>query len=114
MAQSDRLPDAETSPVVLINVFTPKPGKLDAFIEVQAAELHRLSAHAGIQGWRGGRLHRAVDGKTAVMITVFETIDDHKRWVATSAFAEHLDRVRPLIERAEPGYYELIAEAGRI
>jgi heme-degrading monooxygenase HmoA len=104
----------ETSPVVLINVFTPKPGKLDAFIEMQKAELHRLSGAAGIQGWRGSRLHRAVDGNTAVMVTVFETIGDHKRWVATDAFAEHLDRIRPLIERAEPAYYELVTEAGRI
>jgi heme-degrading monooxygenase HmoA len=104
----------QVGPVVLINVFTPKPGKLDAFIETQKAELERLSQEAAIQGWRGSRLHRAVDGKTAVMVTVFDTIDDHKHWVATHAFAEHLDRIRPLIERAEPGYYELVAEAGRI
>jgi heme-degrading monooxygenase HmoA len=100
-----------TGPVVLINVFTPKPGKLDAFVETQKAELQRLAEQRAVKGWRSSRLHRALDGKTAVMVTVFDTIGDHKRWVATAAFAEHLDRIRPLIERAEPGYYELAAEA---
>ena len=109
-----RPPSDGTGPVVLINVFTPRPGKLDAFVETQAAELHRLTSEQAVKGWRGSRLHRALDGKTAVMVTVFDTIGDHKRWVASPAFAEHLDRTRPLIERAEPGYYQLVAEAGRI
>jgi heme-degrading monooxygenase HmoA len=100
-----------TGPVVLINVFTPQAGKLDAFIGIQKAELKRLADQRAVKGWRSSRLHRALDGKTAVMVSVFDTIGDHKRWVATAAFAEHLDRIRPLIERAEPGYYQLVAEA---
>jgi ABC-2 type transport system ATP-binding protein len=85
---------------VLINVVTPKPGMLDEFLDVQVAEQGRLAGR--VPGLRGNRLHRAADGQSAIGIAVFDTVDDHKRWVASDTFAEHLSRIEHLIERAEP------------
>lgn len=100
-------------PVVLINVFTPKPGKLDEFVALQAAELRRLTEATPPHGWRGSRLHRAVDGNMVVMVTMFDTIQDHRNWLSGDRFADHVERIMPLLERASPGYFEIVEEAGQ-
>jgi hypothetical protein len=48
---------AESKPFFLMNVFTPKPGKLDEFLELQASGLPVL--RQGFPGSRGGSLYRA-------------------------------------------------------
>src|ERR1700728_1114915 len=70
--------------VTVLNIFTPKPGWLDAFVEVQRTSLPRLGRN--IQGFRGSRLFRALDGTTAAMISVFDSPEDFKRWTASEAF----------------------------
>ena len=71
-------------PVVLINPFTLKPGKMDEFLALQTEALQRFRGH--IPGWRGGRLHRAVDGDTAVLMSVFDSADAHRRFLETAGF----------------------------
>jgi hypothetical protein len=44
-----------TKPFALMNVLTPKPGKLDDVIALQTAALPNLNA--GVAGARGGCLH---------------------------------------------------------
>lgn len=92
-------------PVVLINVFTVKPGRLDEFIAVQTAALERFRGQ--VPGWLGSRLHRALEGDMAVMMSTFDSVDSHRRWHETPDFAAHLSRVRDLVERAEPGFYRM-------
>jgi hypothetical protein len=75
------VPNDDLGPVVFINTFTVKPGKLDDFI--------------------------------AIMMSAFDTIGDHKRVHETSRFAEHVQKVRPLIESAGPGYYQVVHEVGQ-
>jgi heme-degrading monooxygenase HmoA len=98
--------------VTVLNIFTPKPGWLDAFVEVQRTSLPRLGRN--IQGFRGGRLFRALDGTTAAMISVFDSPEDFKRWTASEAFVVHREKLATMIERTAPGVYELIYEAGSI
>lgn len=117
MTQTNIDHDAKSSPnhagpAVFINILTPKPGKLDELIAVQTAAQRRFFGM--VPGLLGHRLHRALDGKTAVVIAVFETIEHHKRWLETDLFAEHLRRVGPLIERSDRGYFEVISEAGTL
>ncbi len=79
--------NTRTVPVVVINVFTPKPEALDAFLALQVAALPAL--RAGTTGARGSRL-------------ISES----------PAFAAHRTKILPLLERAEPGRYQLVYEAG--
>ena len=95
-------------PIVLINLFTVKPGRMDEFIELQKRNLDRSPGN--VPGWRGSRLHRSTDGRTAVMMSMFDTIADHKRLHESSRIAEHVQKIKPLIESAEPTYYEVVHE----
>ncbi|MBA3445999.1 MAG: antibiotic biosynthesis monooxygenase [Pseudaminobacter sp.] len=100
--------DDLTGPVVFVNVFTVKPGKIDEFIALQKSNLER--SRGGVPGWRGSRLHRSLDGKTAIMMSTFDTVADHKRVHQTQRIAAHIQRVSPLVEKAEPGYYHVADE----
>lgn len=102
------------APVVLINTFVAKPGKLDAFLALQAAELRRLTEQSPPAGWRGSRLHRSLDDEKAVMVTVFDTIKDHQRWLRTDEFLHHVTIIEDLLENGSPGYYEIVASAGQL
>lgn len=93
--------------MVVINVFTPKPDALDDFLTVQTAALPGLRA-----GARGSRLFRAEDGSKAVMVSVFDTPEDFQRFSESEAFAAHRAKILPLLDRSEPGRYELVYQAG--
>ncbi len=60
-----------TGAVVLVNVFTPKAGQLDAFVAAQTAEYERLKGQ--VDGALGNRLVRALDGSKAVNVAYFES-----------------------------------------
>lgn len=109
-APADRSP--RPRPVVIINTFTTKPGKLDEFIALQDAARRRFAGQ--IPGLRGSRMHRSLDGQTAVLITAFDTLDDQKSWLATELFAQHRTQILPLIEQASPKAFEIIYEGGDI
>jgi heme-degrading monooxygenase HmoA len=112
MAQAtlNTAPNDQLAPVILINIFTPKPGCMDEFIETQTAFL-KLSGDQ-VSGWRGSRLHRAIDDRTAAMVTIFNTVDDHKRWMETDMFKAHRVRIASLTDSVEGNYYQVICEAG--
>ena len=106
-------PGDHAGPVVLVNVFTPKPGRLDDFIDAQIAEYRRLEGR--VPGWRGNRLHRSLDGQTAVNYAAFESLAAYRAWRASDLFAEHFKAVESLIDRAEPGLYAAaVYEAGGV
>lgn len=96
---------------MVINVFTPKPGALDDFLAMQVAALPGLRAGAGA---RGSRLFRAQDNSKAVMVSVFDTPEDFKRLNESEALAAHRAKTLPFLERAEPGHFQLVYEAGDV
>jgi Antibiotic biosynthesis monooxygenase len=100
------------SPVVGISVITPKPGLFDEFMELQLAQLKRLRGK--VAGLRGSRLYRSRDGRSAVMVALFETPEDQKRFAESAVLQEHLARVRPLVEPAGPILYETAYEVGEV
>jgi len=103
---------AVTNAVVWINVITPKAGKLD---EVLAYQANAQKQFGGVvDGLIGTRLHRALDGSNLVITTIFESAEHHRRWINNEAFLKHAGGLLPLIERAERGYYEIVAESGRL
>ena len=99
-------------PVIIINTFATKPGKIDEFIAIQDAARRRFAGQ--IPGLRGSRMHRSLDGKTAVLITAFDTLEDQKNWLASELFARHRTQIMPLIEQASPNAFEIVYEGGEI
>ena len=103
---------AETKPVVVINIFTPRPGALDDFLALQTAALPGL--RAGATGSRGSRLFRAEDNGKAVMVSVFDTAEDFKRFTESAPLAAHRGKMLQLLERAEAGQYQLVYQSGDV
>lgn len=97
-------------PVMLVNLFTPKPGQEQAFIDAQTAEYRRLD----VDGWIGNRLGRAVDGGKLVNVAVFESLEKYNAWRESEAFAAHVEVIRPYVAEAAPGMYEILYSAGQI
>lgn len=101
-----------SGPVTVINVFTPQPGRIDEFLQMQTEALARFRGR--VDGLRGSRLFRALDGRNAIQVSMFESREALERFTGSDAFASHRDRVMPLLEQADPSLYELVYEAGNI
>ncbi len=102
----------ERRPLVIVNRFTPKQGQMDAFMDMQRAALQRFSGK--LQGWRGSRLYKGIEGRTATLVSVFDSLEDYARWRDSNLLAAHRVDILPLIERAEPELYELAYESGTV
>jgi hypothetical protein len=100
------------SPLVTISIVTPKPGRFDEFMEIQLAQARRLRGK--VAGLRGSRLYRSLDGRSAILVAVFETPEDRQRFAVSADLQDHLARVRPLVEPAGPGLYETVYEFGEV
>lgn len=97
--------------VLLVNLFTPKAGMTDDFIAAQTGEYVRLKGQ--VKGWIGNRLGRAVDGSgQLVNVALFDGMESYNAWRESQLFADHLDIIRPFVEKAAPGMYELLYSAG--
>ncbi len=89
-------PGNEPRPFVLINSFTPKPGKLDELAAL--LEAARDSFSEQISGFHGGKIYRDVDGSSALLIGVFESEEHYECWITTDLFASYREQILPLIE----------------
>ena len=104
---------AVTGPVMLVNLFTPLPGKLDDFVRTQSAEYVRLAGK--VRGYVGNRLGKAVDGSNQIVnVALFDSIENYNAWRSSDLFAEHMDIIRPLIEQSAPGMYSIAYSAGEL
>jgi heme-degrading monooxygenase HmoA len=99
--------------MLLVNLFTPKAGMSDAFVEAQTAEYIRLKGK--VRGWIGNRLGRTVDGSgQLVNVALFDSMDNYNAWRSSKLFADHVDIIRPFVEKSAPGMYELLYSAGEM
>jgi heme-degrading monooxygenase HmoA len=97
--------------VLLVNLFTPKAGMADAFIAAQTGEYVRLKGQ--IKGWVGNRLGRTVDGSDQLVnVALFDSMENYNAWRDSQLFADHLEVIRPFVEKSSPGMYELLYSAG--
>lgn len=99
----------DSGAVVLVNVFTPKPGRTDDFIRAQTAEYVRLSGQ--VEGALGNRLLRALDGRRVVNFAYFASVELYEAWRQSALFADHLDRIRDLVETVDPALYRPVYES---
>ncbi len=102
----------ETGPVVLVSTVTPKPGKTLELIYEEISALYRLAGEAGEPGFLSNRVYRALDDRTAVMVSVFETAWHHQRWLKSDFYKEQARRLERLADLVEPGCYELVFQEG--
>jgi heme-degrading monooxygenase HmoA len=93
--------------ILQVTVFTPHEGELGEFIRRQLEGLPRFG---DIPGWRGTRLYRSVDDKTAVLISKWDSVEDQRRLGETELFAAHRATLLPLLETVSSGQYELVYE----
>lgn len=99
--------DSPSRPLVLINSFTPKPGKIDELANLLEASRDRFADR--VPGFHGGRVYRDVDGSSALLISVFETESHYENWIATAMFAEYQKQIADITD----GMGQSRVEAGR-
>jgi heme-degrading monooxygenase HmoA len=114
MSALDRLlAPCEPVPVTIVNRFTLGAGKMDAFVALQRAALQRFTEQ-GLPGLKGSRLYQGMDGRTVTLVSVFSSMEAYAQWRDSGVLAAHRIAISPLIERAEPGLFQLSYEAGQI
>jgi heme-degrading monooxygenase HmoA len=99
-------------PVVNISVITPKPERFAEFMELQLAQ--HQAVRGKVDGLVGGRLFRSREDRDVVLVTMFESEEAALRFARDERFISHLARVRPLLEKAVPGAYEVAYEVGSL
>jgi hypothetical protein len=94
-------------PVMWINVFTAKPGKLDELIAIQPKELHHFKTKH-ISGWLHSHFYRSEKDNKAIMMTAYDSVEAYQNFLYKNDFTEHLNKVEHLVENAVGGYYTLV------
>ncbi len=89
--------------VVLINVFHLDPDRAEAFVATQVGEYKRLQGV--FPGSLSANLHLSLDRTRAVNYAHFSSVKAYLAMRDSPAFAEHLERLRGLVLKAEPQLY---------
>jgi quinol monooxygenase YgiN len=97
-------------PVTVINPFIIKPGKMEEFIEAQRNFATRLTKTPC--GLIGGRMYRGIDGKSAVLVSQFESEKAQEEIRQSEGFKQHISQLRDMIESASPVLFEVAYTTG--
>jgi hypothetical protein len=89
--------------VVLINVFRLDPDKAAAFVATQVSEYKRLQG--AFPGSLSANLHLSLDHTQAVNYAHFSSVDAYMAMRQSTAFAEHVERLKGLVLEADPQLY---------
>ncbi len=89
--------------IVLINVFHLDPDQAEAFVATQVSEYKRLQGV--FPGSLSANLHLSLDRSRAVNYAHFSSVEAYLAMRASPAFAEHLERLKGLVLKAEPQLY---------
>jgi hypothetical protein len=89
--------------IVLINVFHLDPDRAEDFVATQVGEYKRLQGV--FPGSLSANLHLSLDRTRAVNYAHFSSVEAYRAMRESPAFAEHLERLRGLVLRAEPQLY---------
>jgi len=99
-------------PVFSVSIIQTKPGKFDEFVALQHEQFMRVRGQ--VAGVRGTRMLKSPAKGVVVLVTSFDTAQNAERFRKDPRFTEHLERVQPLIDRAEAMPVELAYEVGLI
>lgn len=82
----------------LINTFTPKGETVEALLELQLEEAAKMRTKAAEMGWLSNEVFRTADGDRLIIVTHFRSEEAKEQWIKSPEFAEHLERITPLLE----------------
>jgi len=91
-------------PVTVINRMLIKPGKMDEFVDAQRNFASNLMTKPS--GLIGGRLYSSIDGKSALLVSKFESESAQEELRQSPAFKQHLNVLKEMVESASPTVYE--------
>jgi hypothetical protein len=92
--------------IVLINVFHLDPDQAEAFVATQVGEYKRLQGL--FPGSISANLHLSLDRTRAVNYAHFSSVETYLAMRGSPAFAEHLERLKGLVLKAEPQLYTVV------
>jgi quinol monooxygenase YgiN len=90
-------------PVTQINLLSIKPDKVDEFFE---ADRSYIASATRPKGLIFSRLYRSLDGRSAVRVSQYESLEAHKEIHQSESLRQQIDRLRPFVESSNPGLYE--------
>jgi heme-degrading monooxygenase HmoA len=88
--------------VTIINRLAIRPGKMDEFIAAQ----RRFSAGLPACGLVGGRMYRSEDGRSAVLVSTFESKQAQEDIMTGDAFKAHVQGLQSFVESSSPAFFE--------
>jgi len=94
--------EAASEPVVLINVYTCKPERLDELMELLAV---MVRAQRGAEGFISATLHRGLNGKVAAVHAVWRSREDWKAMARGPAVNAAMEPIMA-IATFQPNLYE--------
>lgn len=89
--------------IVLINVFHLDPDQAEAFVATQVSEYKRLQGV--FSGSLSANLHLSLDRTRAVNYAHLSSVEAYLAMRSSPAFAQHLERLKGLVLKAEPQLY---------
>jgi quinol monooxygenase YgiN len=98
-------------PVTVINVLTIKDGKMDEFLEIHES----FSSGFGrtCAGLTGGRMYRSLDGRTAILISEFESVEAQEKVRNLPEVKENVRQLQPLVEEPKLNIFETAYAYGK-
>ena len=97
------------APVTQILFLSIKPGKIDEFLE---ADRNFLASAALPKGLVGSRLYRSPDGKSAVRVVQYESVEAHQKYQQDPGLQQQVALLRDFVDSANASLYEEVRTTG--
>ena len=91
--------------LINITIFTPKPENFSAFLDTHLEGLPRLGQ---LSQSLAAQFYVARDGRRAILISHFRDEAHLTEFQQSEALHAHRERLRPMLEDAESGLYNLV------
>ena len=98
-------------PVTGINVLTIKDGKMDEFLKIHESFSSGFARTCA--GLNGGRMYRSLDGRTAVLISEFESVEALERVQNLAEVKANVRQLQPLVEEPKVNIFETAYAYGK-
>jgi quinol monooxygenase YgiN len=97
------------APVTQFLFLSIKSGKIDEFLE---ADRNFIASATLPKGLAGSRLYRSLDGKSAVRVVQYKSIEVHKEYQQDPALQQQVALLRDFVESATGSLYEEVRTTG--
>jgi quinol monooxygenase YgiN len=97
------------APVTQILFLSIKPDKIDEFLE---ADRNFIASATLPKGLVGSRLYRSPDGKSAVRVVQYRSVEAHQEYQRNPALQQQVALLRDFVESATASLYEEVRTTG--